>query len=79
MQLYLYDTQTGRRLETVEAVSYDALSYTTPGGGRVCLGPEIEFSTLPDCSETLRADCRSDAAGVYDMLANAYRQGVQQA
>ena len=60
MNLYLYKTgESEPMLEMEDVISYTADQVTTADGG-VC-GPfaeDCELSTLPDCSETLRADWR---------------------
>lgn len=80
MTLYLYDTESGNRLQAVEAVAYDQDSFTTPEGSRIFMGDDVEFSSLPDCSEPLRADCKAESYKVvWDAMAAAYSEGVQQA
>ena len=60
MNLYLYKTGTSTPVLTIEnAVSYTADQAVTEDGG--VYGPfaeDVELSSLPDCSETLRADWR---------------------
>ena len=60
MDLYLYKTGTNVPVLTIEnAVSYTADQAVTEDGG--VYGPfaeDVELSSLPDCSEALRADWR---------------------
>ena len=78
MKLYLYYADTGVLFDTVDAAAWDSESYTTPQGDTVYIGREIEFSALADCSQRLRFGS-ADASGIYDALAAAYSEGVQQA
>lgn len=62
MNLYLYKTGTSTPVLTIEnAVSYTADQAVTEDGG--VYGPfaeDVELSSLPDCSETLRAQWRRE-------------------
>lgn len=62
MTLYLYNSASRVPLLTIEnVISYTADELRTEDG-TVCspLAEGIEFSSLPDCSETLRANWRGE-------------------
>lgn len=57
MKLYLYDTGSKRTLlELGDVVSYTDQEVVTARGVCGPLADGLELSSLPDCSETLRAD-----------------------
>lgn len=59
MKLYLYDTDSGKVLLKIDGVlSYTADQVVTEEGVFAPLAAGCELSSLPDCSETLRADWR---------------------
>lgn len=60
MRLFLYDTKSSTPLLEIEnAVSYTADLVKVDDGTIYNSFPEdVEISSLPDCSETLRADWR---------------------
>lgn len=62
MTLYVYKTGTDVPVLTIEnAVSYtDSRAETADGGVYGPFAEDVELSSLPDCSETLRADWRGD-------------------
>ena len=65
MTLYLYKNGTSKPVLTIENVSKYTADEAVTGDGTV-YGPfaeEYELSSLPDCSETLRADWRDANPG----------------
>lgn len=61
MKLYLYDiTSKAVLLEIDEVLSYTDQAVVTETGVHSPLADSCELSSLPDCSETLRADWRRD-------------------
>lgn len=59
MKLYLYDTGSGKVLLEMDGVlSYTADQVVTEEGVFAPLAEGCELSSLPECSETLRADWR---------------------
>lgn len=62
MTLYLYKTGTGVPVLTIEhVVSYtDNRAETEEGAVYGPFAPDCELSSLPDCSETLRADWKRE-------------------
>lgn len=60
MDLFLYDTASGQRLLLIRDVqSYTADRVVAADGVYGPLADGVEFSSLEDCSETLRADWRT--------------------
>lgn len=62
MKLYLYDTGSKAVLLELEDVTFytDNRVVTADGAVYSPLAENCELSSLPDCSETLRADWRQD-------------------
>lgn len=61
MKLYLYDVNTKKVLLEIDKVlSYTGEQVITEQGVYGPLAEDCELSSLPDCSETLRADWRTD-------------------
>lgn len=61
MELYLYDQHTKNVIGRLEGVlSYTDREVVTEEGVCGPLAADVELSSLPDCSETLRADFRQD-------------------
>lgn len=61
MKLYLYDVNTKKVLLEIDKVlSYTGERVITAQGVYGPLMEHCELSSLPDCSETLRADWRAD-------------------
>ena len=59
MDLYIYKTGTKKTVLTIEdVISYTADKVVTEEGVCAPFAEDVEFSSLPDCSETLRADWR---------------------
>lgn len=70
MTLYVYKTGTDVPVLTIEnAVSYtDSRAETADGGVYGPFAGDCELSSLPDCSETLRADWRRDHPSAEDRV-----------
>ena len=65
MKLYLYELSSKKVLLELEQVkSYTDCEVVTEEGIYAPLAEDCELSSLPDCSETLRADWKQDNPSV---------------